>query len=83
MMRPELYQRVVVSRDIPVENLRQGDVAWVIDYLSHPAGGEDGAILEVYNALGESIRVVTVPVSAIESLRADQVLAVRSLDTST
>ena len=80
-MRPELYQRIVVTRDIPTENLKRGDVAWVIDYLTHPTGGEDGAILEVYNALGESISVATVPVSAIDLLRADQVLAVRTLES--
>ena len=42
-------------------------------------GGEEGAILEIFNALGESIGIATVPVSAIEPLRADQVPAVRSL----
>ncbi len=79
-MSPELYQRVVVNRDIPDENLKKGDVAWIIDYLVHPSGGEEGAILEVYNALGESIRVATVPVSAIGTLRADQVPAIRELE---
>lgn len=80
-MKPELYQRVAVNRDLPAEHLKKGDVAWVIDYLPHPRGGEEGAILEVYNVLGESIQIATVPVSAIESLRADQVPTVRELET--
>ena len=37
-----------------------------IDYLTHPSGGEDGAILEIFTKTGDS-RVVTVPISAIES----------------
>jgi hypothetical protein len=40
------------------------------------------AVLEVFNALGESIAVVSVPVSAIAPLRADQVLAVRTVSTA-
>ena len=44
-----------------------------------PAGGENGAVLEVFNAIGESIAGVTVPCSAVAPLRADQVPAVRRL----
>ena len=36
-------------------------------------------VLEVFNALGTSIAVVTAPESAIEPLREDEVLAVRPL----
>lgn len=78
-MKPELYTQVALTRDVPDEGVRRGDVATVVEYLSHPRGGEEGAILEIFNALGESIGIATVPVSAIEPLRADQVPAVRSL----
>jgi hypothetical protein len=43
------------------------------------SGGEPGVVLEVFNAVGESISVVTVKESDIEVLRADEVLAVRPL----
>ena len=79
-MKLELYQQIVVTRDVPAAYLRQGDVATLVDYVSHPAGGEEGAVLEIFNAVGESIEIVTVPVSAIAALRPDQVPAVRSLD---
>jgi hypothetical protein len=36
-------------------------------------------VLELFNALGESIGVVAVPEDAVEPLRADEVLAVRPL----
>ncbi len=76
-MKPELYTDVVLTRDVPSENLRKGDVATVIDYLEHPSGGEEGAILEVFNALGESIAIATVPVSAIEAPRPEHIPSVR------
>ncbi len=78
-MIPDLYQRVLVNRDVPGEHMKKGDVAWLIDFVSHPEGGEEGAVLEIYNALGESISVAIVPVSAVEALRADLVPAVREL----
>ena len=77
MTKPKLYEEVALTHNIPKENLRQGDVAVVVEYVPHPKGGEEGAILEIFNAIGESVAVVTVPISAIKSLRADQVLMVR------
>ena len=79
-MKPELYKEVALTRDIPTENLKKGDVALLVDYVPHPAGGEDGAILEIFNAVGESIAVVTVPVTAITSLSSNQLPAVRPFE---
>jgi hypothetical protein len=78
-MKLELYQEVVVTRDMPAENLYQGDVATLVDYVSHSDGGEEGAVLEIFNAIGESIGVATVPASAVSPLQADQMPTVRSL----
>lgn len=79
MTKPELYTEIALRRDFPEYQLRQGDIATLVDYIAHPSGGEEGAILEVFNALGESIEVVTVPISAIEPLRADQIFSVRTM----
>ncbi|NER52212.1 MAG: DUF4926 domain-containing protein [Symploca sp. SIO1A3] len=75
----ELYQRVVLSRNFPEHNLKQGDVVVLVDYVPHPSGGEDGYILEVFNAVGESINVVAVPMSAVQPLKNDEIFSVRSL----
>jgi Domain of unknown function (DUF4926) len=75
----ELYQDVALTRSIPEHHLTIGDVATVIDYVPHPTNGEAGCMFEVFNAKGESIAVVAIPVSAIEPLRADEILTVRSL----
>ncbi len=77
-MRPELYQRVVLRREFDQYHLKAGDIATLIDRVPHPSGGDNGAVLEVFNALSESIAVVAVPESAIESLREDEVPAVRT-----
>jgi Domain of unknown function (DUF4926) len=81
-MSLSLYQRVALRRDLPEHKLRQGDVAVLVDQVPHPEGGEQGCVLEVFNALGESIAVVAIPESDIEGLRADEVLAVRPLATT-
>lgn len=78
-MRIKLFQQVAVTRDFPNEGLLKGDVAVLVDYVAHPEQGEEGAILEVFNAVGESIGVVTVPASTLAPLSADFVPAVRSL----
>jgi hypothetical protein len=76
-MKPTLYAEVALTRDIPAEKLQAGDIGVLVEYVTHPTGGEEGAVLEIFNAIGESIALVTVPVSAIAPLSADQVPTVR------
>jgi hypothetical protein len=59
--------------------LRAGDVATLVDFVDHPSSGPRGCVLELFNALGESIGVVTVPEEAVQPLRADEVLSVRPM----
>lgn len=75
----KLYQDVALTRDLPKDNLKAGDIAVLIDFMPHPTGGEQGCYLEVFNAVGESISVVAVPISAVKSLQSDEILSVRSL----
>ena len=79
MEKLDLYQYVALSRDIPEYNLKQSDVAMLIDYVTHPSGGEDGYILEVFNAVGDSLAVLTVPISTVSKLPSEAVLSVRPL----
>ena len=74
-----LYDRVALRRDVTEHQLQKGDVALLVDRVPHPHGGEEGCVLEVFNAVGESIAVIAVPESDVEPLRADEVLAVRPL----
>ena len=75
----ELYQEVALTHDLPEHRLKAGDIATLIDFVPHPSEGEDGCVLEVFNAVGESIAVIVVPISSVEVLRADEILTVRPL----
>ena len=77
-MRFPLFKQVALTRDIPEDGLKKGDLAMVVDYHPGP-DGEDGYSLEVFNAVGDAIAVTVVPESAIEALREDQILSVRPL----
>jgi len=78
-MNIELFQDVVLIKGVPSENLQMWDVAVLVDYVSHPRGGEEGAVLEIFNALGESIQTVVVPVSVIAPVTANLMPTVRQL----
>lgn len=74
-----LYSQISLTQDLPEHHLKRGDIATFIDTVPHPHGGEEGYVLEVFNALGESIDIVTVSKSAVAPLRSDEILSVRSL----
>jgi hypothetical protein len=78
-MTLELYQEVALTRDLPEYQLKAGDIATLVDFVSHPSGGEEGCLLEVFNAVGESLTVIAVPISTVEVLGPDEILTVRSL----
>ena len=64
----ELYTDAVLTRDVNDHDLCRGDVVKIVDY--HPVpGGEDGYSIEVFNAVGDTIAVTSVPESALEPLR--------------
>ncbi|ELR99570.1 DUF4926 domain-containing protein [Gloeocapsa sp. PCC 73106] len=75
----ELYQKISLNQDFPEHNLKKGDIATFVDKIAHPTGGVEGYVLEIFNALGESINVIIVPKSAVAALRDDEILSVRSL----
>ena len=79
-MKFPLFSRVALAVDVPTEGIRRGDVATVVD--AHPAPDSDGEMgysVEVFNALGDTIAVLTLPESHLEALRRDEILSVRSL----
>ena len=74
----ELFQRVALRVDLPEHGLRKGDVATIVEHLPGK-DCEDGYALEVFNAVGDTIAVITVPQSAVEPLTADVIPSVRPL----
>ena len=75
----ELFTRVALREDFPQYKLQRGDIATIVEH--HPVpDGEDGYTLEVFNAIGETIAVITVGESQIEALMSNEVLHVRLLE---
>ncbi|MBI2518703.1 MAG: DUF4926 domain-containing protein [Opitutae bacterium] len=82
-MKFPLYSRVALAVDIPTERIRRGDLATVVEHHAAPAsGGEPGYSVEVFNAVGDTLAVLTVPESSLEALRSDEVLSVRARTTA-
>jgi len=78
MMKYKLFEEVVIKNDIPDKNLKKGDVATIVE--QHPfTDGKTGYSLEIFNAVGDTLAVITVPESFIESLSEDKIFSVRSL----
>jgi len=78
-MNLELYQQVFLDRDFPKYQLQKGDIATLIDFVPHPLNQEEGCVLEIFNALGDSIQVIIVPKSWVIPLQANQIFNVRTL----
>lgn len=79
-MTYQLFEEVVLLEDIAEKGLLKGDVATIVEY--HPVpDGEDGYSLEVFNVLGDTIAVITLPESALAPLTANEVFSVRALAT--
>lgn len=76
-MSVELYRYAKLRIDVPVQHFKAGDVGTVVEFLPHPSGGPTGVMLEMLNALGESIDLVTVPETALERLNSDDIWVVR------
>jgi hypothetical protein len=79
VMNLELYQQVYLNRDLIEYQLKKGDIATLIDFVPHPHNQEEGCVLEVFNALGESIHVVATPKSWVIPLQSNQIFSVRTL----
>ncbi len=77
-MKFDLYTDVALRCDVPEHRLRRGDIVKLVDRHMAPDGTE-GYSIEVFNALGETIAVISVPASALEALRQDEVLCARTL----
>ena len=78
-MKFELYKDVVLTRDLPEERLKRGDIVKPVEHHA-VREGEDGYSAEVFNAVGDTLAAITVPESALEALREDEVCCVRALD---
>ena len=69
------HDLVVLTADIPEENLKQGDVGTVV--LMHRAGA--GFAVEFATLAGETLAVVTVPANSVRPVGDKEIAHVRRI----
>jgi hypothetical protein len=79
-MAYELFTKVALKTEAMGHKLKPGDVATIVEVHPGRPEQEPGYSLEVFNAVGETIGVITVRESQIEPLNSKEVLHVRRLD---
>jgi hypothetical protein len=60
----DLFSDVILTTDVPAEDLRAGDVGTVVERHTAP-GTPDGYSVEFFDMTGQTITVVTLPASAL------------------
>lgn len=74
-----LFQRVVLTRDIPEHRLRAGDVGVIVEHYPARAEHPEGYELEFFSATGQTLAVVSVPAMAVREASPQEVLSVREV----
>ena len=74
-----LFERVVLTSDIPEEGLKTGDVGVVVEHYPAREGASEGFELEFFSASGKTIAVISAPISKIRKAKEREVLSVREL----
>ena len=75
----ELYSDVILTRDIPGDGLRAGDVGTVVERHVVPGVIEEGYSIEFFDMTGNTVAVVTVPAGALRLPTHEDRPAVRAL----
>lgn len=74
-----LFERVVLSEDLPTDGLKAGDVGVVVEHYPPGPGVPEGYEIEIFSASGDTIAVVSVPATGVRRATDREVLSVREL----
>lgn len=78
-MTLKLFQRAVLTRDLPEKALRTGDVGVIVEHYPSRGDTPEGYEIEFFTAAGETIAVVSVPAVAVREASGHEVLNVREI----
>ena len=81
-MKFELFTRVALATDFTEHRLRKGDIATIVEYHAGKPGQEPGYSLEIFDAVGNTVAVVTARESQLDALNSNELLHVRRLADS-
>jgi hypothetical protein len=73
----QLLEEVVLTRDVPEDGLRKGDIGTVVHL--YPTGGLE---VEFFTASGKTRAVVTLETADVREGSDDELVSVRSLDST-
>ncbi len=76
-MALELYQRAILTVDIPADKLRAGDVGTLVEKHDVLGVPEVGYSVEFFDMTGRTIAVVTVPASNLREPTTQDLLSAR------
>lgn len=64
-MALKLFERAILTVDVPDENLSAGDVGTIVDEHAASGVGEKGYSVEFFDMTGQTVAVVTVAASSL------------------
>lgn len=76
-MKFSLYSHAALNVDVPMHGLRRGDVVTLVDFLEARDELPNAYVCEVFNAVGETIAVITVQEPDLMALTAHEILHTR------
>lgn len=79
-MKYDLFSTVVLACDQPKSGFRRGDVATVVEQIPATPNREGGYLLEVFDASGNTLDVISVLESEIELPKPDAVVNYREFE---
>jgi hypothetical protein len=78
-MKFPLYTHAALNVDVPRHGLRRGDVVTLVDFLEARNELPNAYVCEVFNAVGETIAVITVQEPDLVALTEHEILHTRPL----
>jgi hypothetical protein len=74
-----LFSRVILSLDIPQEQLMAGDIGTIVEHHPATAAYPEGYEVEFFAGNGETLTVVSVPATDLRQATGQEVMHVRPL----
>jgi hypothetical protein len=74
-----LFSRVILSVDLPEEQLMAGDMGTIVEHHPATAAYPEGYEVEFFAGNGETLAVVSVPAAALRQATRKEVMHVRPL----
>ncbi len=81
-MKFELYTQAVLTIDLPDYGLKIGDLVTLVEFLEGNETLESAYVVEVFDAIGQTLAVLTVAEKNLTHLQAGEVLSVRKLQAA-